>query len=316
MKAQRGLSLIELMVAMALGLMLVTSLLVVYSNAFSASKTNERATDLQANGRIAISTLKAELRTAGFKGFAWAPPNPPSTPLPPIGNECLQANAAAGSFASNIGQTIWGSQDANPFAANCIPRSHYARGDVLVIRRLSPLASSNRTAGPLYVRSSYAASEMFGMPSAVPCPAPMSAYPAPFNTAPCLAGTPGMDLQDFQMDIHVYFIRSYTVSPSESPLTPALCRLHLRNDGVMAEELVASGIEDLHVQYARTWTDGSTQYLEANALQDWNEVKAVRLQLLARSSTAEPGYANDGYRRQMLSTVVQLRNSHQDPDAP
>jgi hypothetical protein len=54
----------------------------------------------------------------------------------------------------------------------------------------------------------------------------------------------------------------------------------------------------------------------------WDGVNSVRIWLLARNTTAEPGYANtstyvmgdqsytvnDGFRRQLFATVVQLRN--------
>lgn len=337
MSDERGHSLIELMISIALGFVLVSSLLVMYANANASAKTHERTTELQANGRFAISTLKTDLRSAGFKGFAGATLNTPSTSLPSIGNECLQAGEAAGSFAANIGQAIWASQDSNPFSANCIPPSHYARGDVVVIRKVSSLPSTSLSAKQLYLRSSFAASEVFAGATGVLCPAPVSSYATPYNQAPCIQGNPDVDLQDFQIEIHVYFIRSYTVSASESPRVPALCRLILRNDGLMVEELVASGIEDLRLQYARTLADGGKQYVEANAIQgtssiatatDWDDVQAARIWLLARSASTEPGYTDktvyslgssifprnpvtnrgDGYRRQLFSTVVQLRN--------
>ena len=120
---------------------------------------------------------------------------------------------------------------------------------------------------------------------------------------------------------------------------PALVRTRLDVNGLMTTELVASGIERFQVQYGRLATDLSTQYLNADALlnqasaatatssdlvpTEWDDVNSVRLWLLSRNSTAEPGYVNttpyamggqadfipnDGFRRQLFSTVVQLRN--------
>ena len=97
-------------------------------------------------------------------------------------------------------------------------------------------------------------------------------------------------------------------------------------------ELVASGIERMQVQYGRLTTTPDTQYFnslpgasfsaDATLSSDWEEVNAVRIWLLARNTTAEPGYTNtttyamgdqpftpnDGFRRQLFTTVVQLRN--------
>ena len=101
----------------------------------------------------------------------------------------------------------------------------------------------------------------------------------------------------------------------------------------MMDELVVSGIEKMHVQYGRHSSDGmNTQYFNANDIAgsstgtdtpSWYEVSSVKLWLLARSSKEEPGYkntssysigknapyeTNDGYRRLLFSTVIQLRN--------
>lgn len=336
-KKLRGYSLIELMISITLGLIIISGLLVVFVNSRASSKTNDRTAEVMSNGRFALATLKEDLRAAGFVGYLGATPNTPTTTLTPITNECLETGATASTFVSNIGQGIWGSKDSNPFSANCIPASHYARGDVLVIRKLSPTAATSLSANQLYFRSSYAAGEIFrGAPTAV-CPAPQSGYTAPFDKAPCLAGSPGVDLLNFPIEVHVYFIRPYTVSATESPLTPALCRLVLNSGGIMAEEVVASGIEDMRIQYSVSLTNQTSQYLEANSIvgastatsSDWDNVSAARVWLLARNSTIEPGYSNttvynlasstyprtpptnftgDSYRRQMFNTVVQLRN--------
>jgi type IV pilus assembly protein PilW len=334
----RGYSLIELMISITLGLIIISGLLAVFVNSSAAYKTNERTAEVQSNGRFAMGVLKDDLRAAGFKGYSWALPNTPTTTLTPIGNECLETGAVAGSFVSNIRQGIWGTKDSNPFAANCIPRSHYARGEVLVIRKLSAIAEATLAADRFYYRSNYASGEVFrGVPASA-CPAPQSTYAAPFNKEPCLAGNAGVDLLNFPVEIHVYFIRAYTDSAAESPLAPALCRVTLRSDGSMAEEIVATGIEDMRIQYARTLTDQTTQYFEADHISgssaatgvtEWDDVNAVRIWLLARTTSTEPGYANttvyslgsstfprhpsatpnaDAYRRQLFNTVVQLRN--------
>jgi hypothetical protein len=103
----------------------------------------------------------------------------------------------------------------------------------------------------------------------------------------------------------------------------------------MEDELVASGIEHMRVQYGRATTAPATRYLNAedivgnstdapatNTGYQWDEVSSVQVWLLARNAAVEPGYANtqtytlgdttvtkaDGFRRELFSTVVQLRN--------
>ena len=216
----RGYSLVELMVSLAMGLMILSALLAIYLSGSAAYRNNSQASDLINNGRYALNTLKKESRQAGFIGFTSMPPEPRNAPLStvitPIGNECLEPGASAGSFVSNLWQGVWGADDRNPFSGgkNCLP--NYARGDVLVVRRLDANPVTTLKDHALYFRSHYTKGEVFRGNPAQACDTsefPAASYPAPFNHYPCIAGTPGWDVQDFMVVIHVYYIRSYSVAP-------------------------------------------------------------------------------------------------------
>lgn len=320
---------IEMMISITVGLIIVASLVGVLASNSSRTRTNERTSEVQTNGRYALNSIKRELRLAGYRGYTWAEPNTPSTTITPISNECLETGATAGSFVSNIRQGIWGKNDSNPFsgASNCIPSANYSNGDVLVIRSLATTSASST----IKFRSNYSAGEIFRGTPATTCPAPISGYAAPFNKAPCITGTPSVDVNDYAVQINVYYISPYTTSATENPVVPALYRATLQPDGNMTQELVASGIEHFQVQYGRFTTDLNTRYFNANDITgtstnssetEWDDINSVRIWLLARNSTKEPGYANtqtytmgdqsyavnDSYRRELFSTVVQLRN--------
>lgn len=337
----RGYNLIELMVSLAIGLLIITALLAIYINSNNASRSNQNTSEILNNGRYAIDMIKSDLRQAGFRGYTWVLPDPLDKPLStvitPISNECLQTSTAtAGSFVSNIWQGVWGADDTNPFVGgtNCL--TGYARGDVLVVRRVNPSPVTSLNAGAFYFRSNYANGEVFrGAPTAA-CDAsqfPVATYPSPYNKSPCIPGTPGVNLRDFALVIHVYYIRSYSVSSNENPQIPALVRVSLQSDGSMAPEVIANGIENLQLQFGSTLSDLTTRftnassftgtsYLTSTSNQDWSDVNSVRIWLLSRNSTKEQGFsgsvtytlgnatvtAADGYRRQVFNTVVQLRN--------
>jgi hypothetical protein len=230
-------------------------------------------------------------------------------------NECLAAGATAGTFVSNIRQGVWGANNSNPFSTSCIPDASYATGnDVLVVRRLAVNFDETPVANKLYFQSSYSTGQIFRG-----------------ATAPVFADglTP---VASFPVQIYVYYISPFTVS-GETPLVPALYRVALQSDGSMSRELVASGIEHFQVQYGRltTATPPVTQFFDtltgssfSTVASDWDNVNSVRIWLLARNETEEPGYVNtnsyvmgdqtydfgaapDGFRRQLFSTVVQLR---------
>lgn len=66
---QRGLSLIELMVAITLGLLLTGGMIQLFSSSKVTFQTNDAIARVQENGRFALELLKRDLRMAGTHGF-------------------------------------------------------------------------------------------------------------------------------------------------------------------------------------------------------------------------------------------------------
>lgn len=317
---QRGFSLVEMMISATIGLMIVAALIGVLTSNAASTRTNDRSSELQGNGRYALDHLKRELHHAGYKGYSWAESNIPTTAITPITSECLPAGASAGSFITNIRQGIWGANDNNPYAANCLS-SGYLRGDVLTIRHVdntSLNSGADTINGTLYLRSSYAVSEIFEGTGA-----------ATLTGAPTLAGSPTPQA-DFQLHEYVYYIGS----DDNDATIPALRRRNLTGTE-MVDEMVVSGIEQMQVQYGRLDTALNTQYFDASGISGtstdthatlssyaWDEVNSARIWLLARTARSENGYrntnsyvmgdqtytVNDGFRRQLFTAVVELRN--------
>lgn len=305
-----GFSIIEMMISITIGLMIIAALIGVLTSNSRSSKTNDRTAELQSNGRYALNHLQHELRHAGYRGYTWAEPNTPATTIV-VTNECLDNAAASGSFAQNIRQGIWGANDSNPYTANCLPATQRLRGDVLVIRRVASQPSTTLAANTLYFRSTYATGEMFQ------------------GTIPPTSVT-GTPLADFAVQEYVYYIGS----DDNNATVPALRRITLQASGAMVDEIVVSGIEQMQVQYGSATSDLNTQYYNAGDAPDltgastvttqnaWDNVNSARIWLLARNASAETGYANtntytmgdqtytvnDSFRRQLFTTVVQLRN--------
>src|SRR6266511_4085427 len=73
-----GFSLVELLVAMALGLVLLTLLAVVFANASRSQKEITLAAQQIENGRYAMDILSDDIHHAGFWGYY-----PGATTLPP-----------------------------------------------------------------------------------------------------------------------------------------------------------------------------------------------------------------------------------------
>jgi prepilin-type N-terminal cleavage/methylation domain-containing protein len=72
MSKQDGLSLVELMVAMALAVLLMAGVLSIFQSTKVTYLTNEKTARLQENGRLALELMMYDLRAAGYGGCARA----------------------------------------------------------------------------------------------------------------------------------------------------------------------------------------------------------------------------------------------------
>ncbi|AKS40633.1 PilW family protein [Wenzhouxiangella marina] len=72
---QRGVSLVELMVALVLGLLVTAGVLQLFAGQKMTYMNNEGLARVQENGRFAIETLKREVRAVGANGFCAARTN-------------------------------------------------------------------------------------------------------------------------------------------------------------------------------------------------------------------------------------------------
>lgn len=87
---QAGLSLVELMVALTIGLLLMTGLSIIFVNSSEANRELQKTAQQVENGRYAIDVLSQDLRLAGFYGhYHELAAAPASLPDP-----CEIANAA------------------------------------------------------------------------------------------------------------------------------------------------------------------------------------------------------------------------------
>jgi type IV pilus assembly protein PilW len=299
-----GFSLIELMVALTLGLMIVAAMLANLDASSASARTNARQAEYQTNGRYAADFLRREIQHAGFAGVSW-------TNLTELGATATTDYGCGAGFAANIAQPIWGANDSNPFSGSCIPTANYARGDILVLRRagLDSIPTDDDAVGD---------QALFSAPNT--CRAPSTWGP----TRPANLQTP---VADYLLETDVYYISPWTSSSTESPQIPALYRMTLGTGPAMSAQLIASGIENMQVQYGAQH-GGGMRYYDASAVPAtlWTNVVAVRLWLLARSTTLEPGNVStaaytmgdqtypdrsatpsDGYQRQVFPLVVQIR---------
>lgn len=318
-KRQGGVSLVELMVAVVIGLVLLAGITQLYLGSKRSYTALETLARLQENGRYAIDVLARDLRRAGYWGGN-ADISMPATagsegPYTPPDNTC---NTGDSTWGRMVDRRVFGIDRESSGAGYgaCIPAAAHPAGDILVTRYTSPTdvdftVAAEYNAGTdgnrLYIRSSLFESRIFiGSKNG---DADNTGLKEPNRAAAMVA--------------NAYYIND-SVQQCRGNNVPALWRESLDASGRPVGEELAVGVEQLQVQWGVD-TNGNNsvnQYVNANAVADWDQVIAARVWVLMRGDCPEGGAAdtrtynmgnlaytpNDDFRRQLYVTTVMLRN--------
>ncbi|HYW92150.1 MAG TPA: PilW family protein [Gammaproteobacteria bacterium] len=304
-RPQRGLSLVELMVALVIGTILVGGALTLFVKSKASYRQNQQINAMQDVSRFSHHVLVADLRLAGFWGDTNAAAsiegsanfNPLSTA---VANDCYGYN--------DLGKIVEGSNNSDPYTgAGCIPSSDYQNGtDILIVRHAMPNKVTTTQKGEVYVRGTSSGGTL--LVAGVDDP----------------GSYPGGDVRPASMT--VYYVRPYTNTPGDNQ--PCLRMKTLGVSGTtptMADQEVASGVEQFQVQFGiDTSGDGSVnEYVNPGNVPSNATIVAVRFWLLVRADKPGQDYTNnlsytlagntyqynDHYRRLLQVDTVQLRNA-------
>ena len=303
----RGFTIVELMVALIISLILLAGVMQIYLSGKQSFDIQDTLSRLQENGRFATEAIAVDLRRAGYwGGNAQVEAIAGSLGTADPDGTCLSANNTWGRM---IERRIFGLNDTNGGYA-CIPGADYIRGDILTVRYASPqeTAPADMDSNRPYLRSSLFSGRLFnGMDQA----------------SNLLNNPPAPSERTSELVAHAYYI-----GPSNQQCggaaVPSLYRERLANNGRPVAEEVAYGVDNLQVQYGVDTNDDNSvdNYVDAGAVADWAQVMAARVWILVRAECPEGGYTNtntytmagvnyvvnDGFRRQLYTTTVNLRN--------
>ncbi|HEY9868790.1 MAG TPA: PilW family protein [Candidatus Obscuribacterales bacterium] len=339
---QDGLTLIELMVALVIGLFLVIGLVFMLVSMSRTRTELDRTSRQIENGRYALQLLTTDVQHAGFLG-TYTPRTATYTAPAPCTTAAWATMADLGFVNTfNVEQVpvfVYGYDGATASPA-CVT-NRVAGTDILVVRRVS--TTSIAPGSPQYV-----AGETYLQVNAC----------APLNPAFVVSKTAG-DFTLQQKDcaaalapLRKYVVRLYYVSScnvcdgSEDPPIPTLKMVDFVN-GAMTVTPLVEGIQNLQLDYGiDTNNDGSPDcyvtdpgaaaapacagapYVWEPNIQNWANIVAVRIHVLARNillkneggggwtdtKTYDLGIAgtvgpfNDQYRRHVHSAVARVIN--------
>ena len=293
--SQRGFSLVELMVALAIGIFLLAGALTVFQQTRTQYRAIEAVSRLQESARYAMSVLENDLRLAGY----WAKHSQSGsvTGIPAVLALAL-CDPDFDPTPANLRTYVAG---GGAMTLNCATNPR-AGTDVLIIRRSSvdpvppELAADEDTVpdlvdGVLYAQNSYVGTLVFEG----------DAIPTPYFSD--------------TSDTHLLITNAYYVSNgSESdPNLPSLHRVSLAAGPagpVAQDDEIIQGIENLTVEFGLdTNGDAAVDTWSVNpAALAADPPLAARVTLVARAEQRENTVVPDGFRRFSITKTVYLRN--------
>ncbi len=325
-RTQTGLTMVELMVALAVGSFLMIGAVQIFNQSRQAFIINESIARVQETAQFAMDSVESDLRMASNWGRNSRPlavegraiaadANPTSLALPDDMLVC------GDDWATNLAMTVDGDNDT--YALGCDAQGTggaQAQSDVLTVRRatVQPVAD---TAGQLQIQTTRVAGQLFidGNPTLCVPVAP----PAPPNCT-----------------THNLLVNSYYVAASSDliPGVPTLRRKSLRlvaGAMTIVDQEVAPGIENMQVQFGIDVNEDNTVDRYVNPGDDIYDptsgtyipgarVITARVWLVIRGVTREGGIVDetnyspggvdlgthsDDYRRMMVSKTILLRNA-------
>ena len=328
---QQGFSLAELMIAMAIGLMIVAGMTALLVSNNGAQAEVERAGRQVENGRYAMQLLSTDLNHAGF----YSEFNPTVLPLPAaLPDPCNTTDMAA--FKAAIKLHVQGYDNAGASTVPCL-QDVLAGRDVLVVRHAETCVIGQADCDPASAGGPFIQASLCNDNDELGLLDVNAHFEVGTNAAMGLHERDCSTLSKVRRELtHIYFIAA---NNEGSDGVPTLKRAEIISPGgVMQVRIVplAEGIEHMQLEYGiDVGTDGVPDAFAADpsvfnacatpacAAQNWSNVVAVRVHLLARSTSQSQGYldqkqyqlgshtvaaANDRYRRHAFQALVTLPN--------
>jgi type IV pilus assembly protein PilW len=307
-RRQRGLTLIEFMVSVTIGLLMVAAIATLIADQSGNRAEVDRSGRMIENGRYAVRAMADDLQLSGY----WGELNgvPTTAALAGLPNPCSTTLADIEAASQLHVQGYNNPAPATVTALGCID-NQLAGTDILVVRHADPDPSSLQTAGvtdlakltdgQVYIQTglNVASSAFF---SAVAVGKDAASYPLVKKDKVTRA-----TVRKFV--VRIYYIAQCSVESGGgcaagdggNPI-PTLKMRELSNAaGAVnwaAPVTIAEGIENMQIDYGvDTNGDGAPDGDDVDgsliAVGDWPNVMAVKIHLLARSLDRSPGFVDD-----------------------
>jgi len=323
----RGMSLVELMLSLTIGLVLIGGAITLYLESRQNVRVTDAVNEMQENARFALAMIEPDVALANFWGVHnWgttierrARDVEPLTKQVAIGNDCTDT------WSIDLDVPLAGLNGLDPGWA-CLSADDYKAGtDVLLVRHADEDAvdAANIEPGKIYVRTDQSPRGILFV----------NAEPAGFGT----------QAENHVLETRAYYVRPYTFIRADGTKDgiPCLRRIVLADGGAaprVEDDEVMSGVEDFQVQFGVdtdgivSASDGAVNmYVDPDnpvLAQPGVRIRSVRLGLLVRADSFDVTYQDEshyryanldytvdqrgdmpqGYRRLLVTQTVAMRN--------
>jgi type IV pilus assembly protein PilW len=331
-RMQRGLSLIEMMISITIGLIILSAMATLFSNQSKVRSELDKSNRMIDNGRYALELLSDNLSMAGFYGnYEPASGVPAATPAPC--NLTTLTTAATNldvlrHHVQGYDATVAANQIAVlppacvPAAAPPLPAFNYdvpgnattlkAGSDILVMRRTSTAASIATAAAVatttyLQVSNCAIATTFYQITTGAPVTS--------LFEGDCVSNS----------SLRPFIVQMYFVSPENNvgDGIPTLKRIELDSTGAWVTTPLVEGIEYMQVEYGVDGDsngdgavdmavfdgapDSYVQICQNAPVQCWSRVVSVKIHIIARNIDPTPGYTDT--KTYVLGTTGGLPNN-------
>lgn len=309
---QRGITLVEMMVAMVVGLILLVGIVQLFISNKQAYRIQEGANVLNENARYLMNQMQYDLRMADHWGGVEASDVEIDGGIAAIGSDC------AGDAAALQNAGLYGIDGDDTSPLDCIPSSNYVpNSDIVIVRYGNPSGkclggrelSEELQDDEVYIRTAV------GRRAVIFQGANKGGLPADLEydegTQGVCDGAPDdtelgeyPNTPTFKLKTVIYFLRPCAsqalgtagVCDDADDKIPTLARLSLKGLALVEEDVIA-GVEQMQLAYGidDNGDRAPDRYLSAEDITaggDWDKVIDVKLSVLIRNTELDTT-AND-----------------------
>lgn len=306
-RRQRGFTIAELMIAVAIGLLILAGMTTLFVNNSKAQSEIEKANRQVENGRYAVSLLAGDLRNAGYYGEF----DPTELATPAAVPDPCELTVAA--LKGGLPLHVQGYDNAVAGVLGCLTDVRVGT-DVLVLRHARTCVAGAANCDPASAGGPFFQASLCANPSELDSGDPLDHYALDTTTTTLTrhkrdcdqtAGS-GTLAAIRKYESHIYFVANND-NPGDGIPTLKRAEIGTSSAGALTLTLVpmVEGIDNLQLEYGIDSNgDGVADLYSANppaangcaaalcAAENWRNVVTVKLNVLARNTEATYGFTD------------------------